>query len=199
MKTIKTVGVIGAGTMGAAIAQKFSQEGFKVILADRAMNFVEKGLGNIRSMLNEGVERKVMTASQADSVMNNITGTDKLQALSACDLAVEAIFENFDAKISLFRELSGIVREDCIIATNTSSYSILELSAAVKKPSRFIGLHFFYHAAKNRLVEIIPFKETSAEVFEAVREFAIRAGKDPITCLDKYGFAVNRFFCSLAE
>lgn len=180
--------------MGAAIAQKFSQEGFKVILADRAMNFVEKGMSNIRSMLNEGVERRVMTAAQADSFMNRITGTDKLQSLSGCDLVVEAIFENFDAKRSLFKDLCEIVSDECIIATNTSSYSIGELSASVEKPSRFIGLHFFYHAAKNRLVEVIPGKDTSPEVFEKVREFAITAGKDPITCLDKYGFAVNRFF-----
>lgn len=180
--------------MGAAIAQKFSQEGFSVILADRALNFVEKGLGNIRSMLNEGVERKVLTAAQADAVMNNIHGTDKLKTLFSCDLVVEAIFENFEAKVSLFRELSDIVREDCIIATNTSSYSIRELSVAVKNPSRFIGLHFFYHAAKNRLVEVIPGENTSKEVFEAAKQFAVMAGKDPITCLDKYGFAVNRFF-----
>jgi enoyl-CoA hydratase/3-hydroxyacyl-CoA dehydrogenase len=194
MRTIKLVGVVGAGTMGAAIAQKFSQEGFQVILADRAMNFVEKGLGNIRSMLTEGVARKVLTPADADKVMHNIKGTDDLRELSGCDLVLEAIFENFEAKVSLFKELSGIVSENCIVATNTSSYSIKELAVAVKNPARFIGLHFFYHAAKNRLVEIIMGHDTSEEVFEAVKEFTIRAGKDPITCQDKYGFAVNRFF-----
>ena len=194
MRTIKVVGVIGAGTMGAAIAQKFSQEGFKVILADRAMNFVDKGLRSIDSMLTEGVERKVMTALQAEQVMSNIQGTDNLQSLSLCDVVVEAIFENFEAKTALFREISNIVSEHCIVASNTSSYSITELSNSIKHPQRFVGLHFFYHAAKNRLVEIIPGNQTSTEVIESMREFTIRAGKDPIFCRDKYGFAVNRFF-----
>lgn len=194
MKTINIVGIVGAGTMGAAIAQKVSQEGFKVILADRAMNFVEKGLGNIKMMLHEGVERKVMTKERAETVLNNITGTDNLKNLAACDLVIEAIFENFEAKIALFRELNNIVGSDCIIATNTSSYSIGNLATSVKNPARFIGMHFFFHAAKNRLLEIIPSKDTSPEVSELAREFAIMAGKDPIFCLDKNGFAVNRFF-----
>ncbi len=194
MKAIKTVGVVGAGTMGAAIAQKIAQEGFDVILADRAMNYIEKGLGGIRAMLDEAAERKVMTKEQAEAVLKNISGTDKLTDLKSCDLVIEAIFENFDAKVSLFRELNSILPGDCIIASNTSSYSIGELAQVVDRPSRFIGMHFFYHAAKNRLLEIIPGKETSAEVLEAVREFTIMAGKDPIECSDRNGFAVNRFF-----
>ncbi|MFI5150024.1 MAG: 3-hydroxyacyl-CoA dehydrogenase/enoyl-CoA hydratase family protein [Bacteroidia bacterium] len=194
MKTIHTVGVVGAGTMGAAIAQKFAQEGFTVILADRAMNYVQKGLSTIRAMLDEGVDRKVFTVADANRILGNITGTDNLRSLFPCDIVVEAIFENFDAKAALFKELNDIVSEECIIASNTSSYSIHELSAAVTSPSRFVGLHFFYHAAKNRLVEVIPGSKTSQRVFESVMEFARRAGKDPITCKDKYGFAVNRYF-----
>ncbi len=194
MKTIKTVGVVGAGTMGAALAQKFAQEGFNVILADRAMNFVEKGINNIKSVLTEGVERKVFTADQVNSFLSSLKGTDKLEDLKVCDLVVEAIFENFEAKKELFTTLSSILRDDCILATNTSSYSVTELSAFVKLPSRFVGLHFFYHAAKNRLVEIIPGANTSEETIELTKRFAVLAGKDAISCRDANGFVVNRFF-----
>lgn len=194
MKTIKTIGVVGAGTMGAALAQKFAQEGFQVILADRAMNFVEKGLSNINSVLQEGVERKVFSADQVKTFLSALKGTDKLADLNSCDLVVEAIFENFDAKKELFTNLSSIVSKDCILATNTSSFSVTELSAFVTDPSRFVGLHFFYHAAKNRLVEIIPGEKTSAETVEIAKRFAILAGKDAISCKDANGFVVNRFF-----
>ena len=194
MKTIKTVGVVGAGTMGSALAQKFAQENFKVILADRDMKFVEKGVNGIKTMLAQGVEKKVFTPEQTNTAILNITGTSDLNDLILCDLIIEAIFENFDAKKELFKKLSTITLPDTIIATNTSSFSITELSAHVKHPERFLGLHYFYHAAKNRLVEIIPGENTSAETIEAAKVFSIKSGKDAITCADAYGFVVNRFF-----
>lgn len=194
MKSIKTVGVVGAGTMGSALAQKFSQENFKVILADREIKFVEKGVNGIKAMLAQGVEKKVFTPEQANATILNITGTSDLNDLVVCDLIVEAIFENFDAKKDLFKTLSSITLPDTIIATNTSSFSVTELSAFVKYPERFLGLHYFYHAAKNRLVEIIPGEKTSAEIMEAAKVFCIKSGKDAITCADAYGFVVNRFF-----
>lgn len=194
MRSIKTVGVVGAGTMGAALAQKFAQEGFAVILADRSMEFVDRGMANIKSVLQEGVERKVFTAQQVEYFLSSLSGTDALEKLAKCDLVVEAIFENRDAKKDLFRSLNGIVSDCCILATNTSSFSVSELSEVVRHPSRFVGLHFFYHAAKNRLVEIIPGKSTSLETIEDMKRFAVLAGKDAITCADSYGFVVNRFF-----
>lgn len=194
MKSIKTVGVVGAGTMGAALAQKFAQEGFNVILADRSMEFVDRGIGNINTVLQEGVERKVFTSQQVSSFLKSLTGTDKLEMLSTCDLVVEAIFENFDAKKDLFKSLNAIVSDECILATNTSSFSVSELSKVVQLPERFIGLHFFFHAAKNRLVEIVPGNSTNAETIADVKRFAVLAGKDAIMCADSYGFVVNRFF-----
>ena len=194
MRTIKTVGVVGAGTMGAAITQKFAQEGFKVLLADREMQFVNRGLGNISKMLGEGIERKVFTQAQVDGYLNNITGTANLTDLKACDLVVEAIFEDFNAKCDLFKQLSAVLDSDTIIATNTSSYSVTELAESVSHPERFIGLHYFYHAAKNRLVEIIPGEKTSDEVIESAKTFSMLSGKDAISCRDAYGFVVNRFF-----
>jgi len=194
MKTIKTVGVVGAGTMGSAIAQKFAQQGFKVILADREMQYVEKGINNIKNVLFQGVERRLFSPKQVESFLANISGTAELSRLKECDLIVEAIYENFDAKFELFQKLDKNVESDTIIATNTSSYSVTELSKALSNPERFIGLHFFYHAAKNRLVEIVPGEHTSDDTIQTISMFAFLAGKDPITTADTYGFAVNRFF-----
>ncbi len=194
MKTIKTVGVVGAGTMGSALAQKFAQEGFKVILADREMKFVEKGLSGIKSMLHEGIEKKVFSGEQVNGFLSNLTGTDNLQDLKVCDIIIEAIFEDFRVKSDLFKTLSEIVPSDTILATNTSSFSVTELAASVKNPERFIGLHYFYHAAKNRLVEIVPGKKTSEATTKTTYRFSVLSGKDPIYTKDVYGFAVNRFF-----
>ncbi len=194
MKKINTVGVVGAGTMGSALAQKFAQEGFSVILADREMKFVEKGLNGIKSMLTEGVENKVFTREQVERYLSNLKGTALLEELKVCDIIIEAIFEDFKAKSELFKTLSDIVSKETILATNTSSFSVTELSSAVKHPERFIGLHYFYHAAKNRLVEIIPGEKTSQETIRSAYRFSIQSGKDPIYTKDAYGFAVNRFF-----
>ncbi len=194
MKNIKTVGVIGAGTMGSALAQKFVQEGFTVILADKEMKFVEKGLGGIKTMLNEGVAKNIFKEEEVINSLSNLKGTADLQELKICNIIIEAIFEDFKAKSDLFKALSEIVPEETIIATNTSSFSVSELSATVKHPERFIGLHYFYHAAKNRLVEIIPGTQTSATTIENAKTFCMLSGKDAIICKDVYGFAVNRFF-----
>ena len=194
MKVIKTVGVVGAGTMGAALAQKFAQENFKVILADRDVQFVERGINNISKMLTEGIEKKVFTADQVKSYLSNITGTANLEDLKSCDVIIEAIYENFGAKTELFKALDAIVSHDTILATNTSSFSVNDLAGSVSHPERFIGVHYFYHAAKNRLVELIPGNKTSADVFDAMKVFAVQSGKDAITCRDAYGFVVNRYF-----
>ncbi len=194
MKKINTIGVVGAGTMGSALAQKFAQEGFKTWLADVSMQHVERGLAGIRKTMAEGVERKVFTEEQVQLTFSHLHATDKLEDLKTCDLVVEAIFENFEAKCSLFKTLSGIVPPETILATNTSSFSVTELAASVSQPERFIGLHYFYHAAKNRLVEIIPGEKTAQTTLDACYRFSIQSGKDAIFTKDRYGFAVNRFF-----
>ncbi len=194
MNKIDIVGVVGAGTMGAALAQKFAQEGFQVILVDRIMSQVDKGLNNIQLTLEEGIQRKVFTKEQVVSFISKIHGSDKLEDLKDCDIIVEAIYENFDAKKELLRSLSGILKNDCIVATNTSSFSVTELSNYISFPERFIGLHFFYHAAKNRLLEIIPGAKTSKKVIDRSKLFTSLIGKDPVDCKDSYGFAINRFF-----
>lgn len=194
MRSIKTVGVVGAGTMGAAIAQKFAQEGFNVILADREESYVKRGMDNITKMLREGIERKVFSEAQVDHCLSNIKGTHNLEDLKVCDIIVEAIFEDFNAKSDLFKTLNTIIGPETILATNTSSFSVTDLAQSVAYPERFIGLHYFYHAAKNRLVEIIPGEKTSREVINMAKAFSILSGKDAIICKDSYGFVVNRFF-----
>lgn len=194
MKKINTVGVVGAGTMGAAIAQKFAQEGFTVYLNDREQQYIDRGLGGIREILEQGVERKLFTQEKVEGILGNIKGTTDQQDLANCDLIIEAIFEDFDVKCNLFRTLDKIVPSDTILATNTSSFSVTEMAASVSHPERFVGLHYFYHAAKNRLVEIIPGEQTSEETYKAMQIFSVQSGKDAITTKDAYGFAVNRFF-----
>ncbi len=194
MKAIETVGVIGAGTMGAAIAQKFAQEGFTVILHDRTMGYVERGMSALKASLAEGVERKVFTPESAQEIVGRIHGTATPADLAACDLVVEAIFEDLEAKKALFAQLSLILRPDTIIATNTSSFSVSLLARSVTNRNRFCGVHYFFHAAKNRLVEIIPGECTSDETVQALKRFAFETGKDAIVCRDRPGFVVNRFF-----
>ena len=139
MKIIKTVGVVGAGTMGAAIAQKFAQENFNVILADREDRFVKRGLDNIANSLNEGLERKVFTLVEVDKYIARIVGTDDLKELRKCDLIVEAIFEDFNAKTGLFETLDKIVGPETILATNTSSFSVTELAQSVSILNGLLG------------------------------------------------------------
>ncbi len=195
MKTaIQTIGICGAGTMGSGIAQKFAQEGFRVILVDRSQELAQKGLGRIRETLDEGVRAGMFTTSGAGEVLGRITATHVPGDLKSCDLVVEAIHEDFKAKSDLFRELSGLLPESTLVATNTSSFSVTELAASLRRPERFIGLHYFYHAAKNRLVEIVPGDKTSADTVQRAYRLSLLSGKDPVFTKDAYGFAVNRFF-----
>jgi len=194
MKKIKTVGVAGAGTMGSALAQKFAQEGFSVVLVDKEMRLVENGIKRIKYTLNEGIEKKIFTPEQVNGIISRIYGSDNLNEFKKCELVVEAIFESLDAKTELFQNLDKIVNPDTILATNTSSFSVTELLNSVSNPGRFLGMHYFYHAAKNRLVEIIPGEKTSGETVKAMKNFAVLSGKDAIECRDSYGFVVNRFF-----
>ncbi len=194
MKKIKTVGVAGAGTMGSALAQKFAQEGFSVVLLDKEMRFVENGIKRINETLKEGIERKIFTDEQTKEISSRIRGSNNIADFKSCDLIIEAIFENLKAKIELFQDIDKTVSSDVILATNTSSFSVTELAGSVSNPERFIGMHYFYHAAKNRLVEIIPGEMTSNETIKVMKNFSVLSGKDAIQCKDSFGFVVNRFF-----
>jgi enoyl-CoA hydratase/3-hydroxyacyl-CoA dehydrogenase len=194
MRKITHVGIIGAGTMGAALTQKFAQEGFTVFMVDREDQFLDKGMENIRTVLTEGVERRIFTPEIMQEIINNIHTTKNLNDLKKCQIVIEAVFENKKIKEDLFSQVSDIIDSETILATNTSSFSVTELAKSVTYPERFLGLHFFYHAAKNRLVEVVKGNMTNDNTFNSCMWFMQQCGKDPITCKDAHGFVVNRFF-----
>ena len=191
---MKKIGIIGSGNMGSGIAQKTAQEGLSVVMVDVKPEFVEKGLQNIRTTLEEAVERKILRPEQVEDIMARIQGTADLAETKDCDLVIEAIFEDMDVKKDLFSRLDQLCEPKTILATNTSSFSVDEIAQSTSRADRFAGLHFFYHPAKNRLLEIIPGAATSEETVSACKQFAQLTGKTDILVKDAPGFAVNRFF-----
>jgi enoyl-CoA hydratase / 3-hydroxyacyl-CoA dehydrogenase len=191
---MKKIGIIGAGNMGSGIVQKTAQEGLSVVMVDVKPEFVENGLNNIRNTLKEAVERKILRPEQVDAIMGRIQGTTDMAATKDCDLVIEAVFENMEVKKELFARLDDVCESKTIFATNTSSFSVDELARSTGRADRFVGLHFFYHPAKNRLLEIIPGPMTSPETTAACKQFAQLTGKTDILVKDAPGFAVNRFF-----
>ena len=191
---MKKIGIIGAGNMGSGIVQKTAQEGLSVVMMDTKQEFVDKGFDNIRTTLKEAVERKLFRPEQVDDILARIQGTTVLTDTKDCDLVIEAVFEDMDVKKDLFRRLDEVCGDKTILATNTSSFSVEDLAKATGRADRFVGLHFFYHPAKNRLLEITPGPMTSPETVAACRQFAQLTGKTDILVKDTPGFAVNRFF-----
>ena len=149
---IEKVGIIGAGTMGSGIVQKIAQSGIRVVMIDIKHEFVQKGLENIRTTLDAAVDRRIFTREQTEGFMELITGTTDLGEVRDADLVIEAIFEDMGVKKELFGKLDSLCGDRTILATNTSSFSVTELASSVKRKDRFLGLHFFYHPAKNRLL-----------------------------------------------
>ncbi|MCF8045820.1 MAG: enoyl-CoA hydratase/isomerase family protein [Desulfarculaceae bacterium] len=194
MAQINRIGVIGAGNMGSGIAQKIAQEGIDVTLVDIEESFVDRGLGSIRTLLVQGIERGLFTQEKVDAVMSRITGTTDLSALKDADIVIEAVFEDKSVKTELFQKLDAVCGQKTIFATNTSSFYVKDFADVTSRPDRFIGLHYFYHPAKNRLLEIIPADKTAPETVETCMLAAKLHSKTPIVVKDAPGFAVNRFF-----
>lgn len=194
MDSKMTVGVVGAGNMGSGIAQKLAQEGLDVILQDMKQDFVDRGLANIRKTLEQGVERKILSTRQVEETMARIQGTDDPQDLADADLIIEAIFEDKAVKKDLFAKLDSICAPKTVLATNTSSFYVSELAQSTGRPDRFVGMHYFYHPAKNRLLEIIPHEGTSQETVNKALEVGRLHGKTAIQVKDDPGFCVNQFF-----
>ncbi|MDH3454531.1 MAG: 3-hydroxyacyl-CoA dehydrogenase/enoyl-CoA hydratase family protein [Desulfuromonadales bacterium] len=194
MKPITTVGVVGAGTMGSAIAQHFAMKGLPVTLVDQKQEFLERGIGYIRESLGEALQRGLVDQQTFDQILGRLHCTTEKAELAKVDLVVEAIFENLEVKKGLFAELEKVVSADCILASNTSSFLISEIAADLKTPERVVGVHYFYHAAKNKLVELIPGAKSAPEIVAALENFYTYYDKTPILVKDAPGFAVNRFF-----
>ncbi|CAA7626147.1 3-hydroxyacyl-CoA dehydrogenase family protein [Magnetospirillum sp. SS-4] len=194
MKLESVIGLIGAGTMGAAIAQGAAVSGYRVILNDRDARVVERAMAQIKGSLARAVDKGRMGAADADAAFARLTPSTSLADLVSCGLVIEAIVENFDAKADLFRTLSAIVSPQALIATNTSSLKVDDLAASVSSPERFLGLHYFFPAAVNPLLEIVRGKSTSSDAMDKAAAFAKATAKQAIRCRDAYGFAVNRYF-----
>jgi enoyl-CoA hydratase/3-hydroxyacyl-CoA dehydrogenase len=194
MAEISKIAVIGAGNMGSGIAQKIAQEGINVVMVDVKEEFVQRGLDTIKRLLNEGVERKIFTPDQVETVLSRIQATTDMKAVADADLVIEAVFEDKQVKSDLFKRLDDICDEKTILATNTSSFYVRDFADLTSRPDRFIGLHYFYHPAKNRLLEIIPHEGTSDETVSKSMLAAKLHSKTAIVVKDAPGFAVNRFF-----
>ena len=160
-RPFERLAVVGAGNMGSGIAQKMATEGFSVMLVDLDDEKVARGLSTISKTLADGVQRGIFTAAESASIGQRITGTTRFEDLADVDLVVEAVFEDLGIKKNVFGRLDEVCRPDAILATNTSSYAVTDLAAATTRPERVVGLHYFYHPAKNRLVEVVSGRATN--------------------------------------
>jgi 3-hydroxybutyryl-CoA dehydrogenase len=192
MAEIKKVGVLGAGLMGHGIAQVSAQSGYEVVLREVDDAALGKGLGRIEKALARAVERGKASQEDADAVRGRINGTTDYGDLSDCDLVIEAITEDLQSKLEMWREVDGIVKPEAIFATNTSSLPVIAQAAATSRPASFVGLHYFNPAQVMKLVEVIRAVTTSDEAFETAEAFAKSQGKLAVPTRDSAGFIVNR-------
>ena len=191
-RQIETVGVLGAGLMGHGIAQVAAQSGYEVVLREVDEAALAKGIGKIEKQLARAVEKGKATQEDADAVRARIKGTTEYGDLAECDLVIEAITENLQLKVDMWKEVDPIVKREGVFATNTSSLAVIDQAAATSRPERFVGLHYFNPAQVMKLVEVVRCVTTSEEVFDTALEFASSEGKLAIGTKDRAGFIVNR-------
>jgi len=189
---IKTIGVIGAGTMGNGIAQVFAQSGFSVMLVDIAKPMLERARASIENSLARFVEKDKLSAADRDATLARLTTTTAIDRLTDADFIVEAIVEQAEAKGALFTTLDAIMRPEVILASNTSSISITVIGAATKRPDKVLGMHFMNPVPLMPLVELIRGQRTSPESMRAASELSVALGKTPIEAGDYPGFIANR-------
>ncbi len=189
---IRTVGVVGAGTMGNGIAQVFAQAGFDVRLHDVSDGALDKATGAIQKSLSKFVEKGRLNATEKDATMSRLHTSTELDRLAEADFVVEAIVEDEAAKRSLFGGLDAITHENVILSSNTSSISITTLGAATKRPSRVLGMHFMNPVPLMPLVELIRGQHTSAESMSIATDLCARLGKTAVEAADYPGFIANR-------
>ena len=194
---IKTIGVIGAGTMGSGIAQAFSAKGFSVILQDVSNAALEKGVATISNSLDRLIKKGVATPDEKVQTLKHISSTTNVADLAKADLVIEAATENESVKIKILQGVEAVLRPETIIATNTSSLSITKLAAATRRPDKMVGMHFFNPVPMMALVEIIRGLQTSEATIDAVTELAKALDKTPIGVKNSAGFVVNRVLCPM--
>jgi 3-hydroxybutyryl-CoA dehydrogenase len=189
---VKSVAVLGAGTMGNGIAQVFAHSGFPVSMIDVKDDLVQRGISAVSGSLDRLVKKEVINAAQKAAVLGRITGATDLGKVRGCDLVIEAVFEDIDVKKDLWKKVSALVGSGAILATNTSSISVTSLASAAADPSRYIGMHFMNPVPVMKLVEIIRGLETSDETTSSVVELCKKLGKTPVEVNDYPGFVSNR-------
>jgi 3-hydroxybutyryl-CoA dehydrogenase len=189
---IKTIAVIGAGTMGSGIAQVAAQGGYQVIIQDIEQKLVERGLSTIKQNFDRAISKGKLTVNELEQIMARISGSVELENLRDSDLIIEAIIENMDIKKKLFSELDKVCKAETVFASNTSGLSITEMAAVTARPHQVIGMHFFNPVPVMKLVEIIRGSETNEEVMQLAHEVAKNMGKETITVKEAPLFAVNR-------
>lgn len=189
---ISTVMVIGAGQMGGGIAQVMAAAGRKTYLNDMSLEVVESRINFIQGLLTKDVNGGKITKEQMDATLSNLIPSIDIHDAVDCDLVVEAVVENIDVKIKIFKDLDLICKPECILATNTSSLPITEIAAATKRQEKVIGMHFMNPVPVMKLVEIIRGIATSDETYDSVRAESIALNKTPVTVRDVPGFIANR-------
>jgi 3-hydroxybutyryl-CoA dehydrogenase len=194
---VQRIGVVGLGAMGAGIAQVAIEAGFDVVGREVTAELGEVAAGKIGHFLTRKVEKGQRTQEERETAMARLETATELDALADCDLVIEAIVEELDAKRALFAELERLCRADAVLATNTSALSVTEIAAATTKPERVVGMHFFNPAPLMPLVEIVRAELTADDPFETAYAFGERIGKTPIRCHDTPGFVVNRVLIPL--
>jgi 3-hydroxybutyryl-CoA dehydrogenase len=190
---IKKICVLGAGLMGAGIAQVSAEAGYEVSMRDIEDRFVQGGLNIIKKNYERAISKGKMTKEQADAWLSKVKGTlDLAEAVKGAQVVIEAVIENIDLKKQVYKELDQLCAKDTILATNTSGLSITEIASMTKRPEKVIGMHFFNPVPVMRLVEIIKGQSTSEETFTVIKALSEKVGKTPIAVNEAPGFAVNR-------
>lgn len=194
---IQRIGIAGAGVMGGGIGQMFAEQGREVWLWDLYPAALDRGLAVIRSRLRGSAEKGRIPVEEVGRVLGRIHAAPALGELAGCGLVIEAVTEDEAAKRALLTQLSAILPEDSLVGTNTSSLSIEELAQAMRRPERFLGIHFFNPPTKLELVEVVPAQLTASETLVTVKELLAACGKTPIVVKDSPGFIVNRLLLLL--
>jgi 3-hydroxybutyryl-CoA dehydrogenase len=189
---LEKIGVLGAGTMGAGIAQVAVQAGFETLLYDISDEFVDKGVGRIRSFLQGSRQRGKITADEERQILERLQGTTELKGFEATSLVIEAVPEKLELKRDIFKQLDSLCPPETLLATNTSSFSVTAIAASTQRPERVLGLHFFNPPPLMALVEVIQGDRTAAGTIEKATDLMRRMGKTPARAKDTPGFIVNR-------
>ncbi|MBD3299610.1 MAG: 3-hydroxybutyryl-CoA dehydrogenase [candidate division Zixibacteria bacterium] len=194
---IKSVGVVGAGTMGNGIAHVFAQSGYDVTLVDTSDALTQRAVENIGKNIDRQIKKGVIEEGEKDKILKHITQSTDLSATQSCQLVVEAVFEDEETKLRIFAELEKACPSETIFASNTSSLPITRLAAATNRPEQFIGMHFMNPVPVMKLVEVIRGYQTSDDTYSAIAELCSTLGKTGVEVNDYPGFVANRVLMPL--